>query len=75
MIPYADVDRDSNVASFEIRASYIDVQFKGGEIYRYTELSVGASNLDHMMHLARSGEGLNSFINRVVRKRYDSRLR
>jgi hypothetical protein len=74
MTPYRDVDHDSNVAAFEIGASFIDVQFKGGATYRYTSHSVGSANLERMAHLARAGEGLNSFINREVKKRYAARL-
>lgn len=66
---------DSNVFSFEIGQDYIDVAFNGGAAYRYSLASVGASNLQTMIQLAQAGEGLNSFINRNVRSRYEVRLR
>ena len=75
MIPYRDWDNDSNVAAFEVGESYIDVAFKSGAIYRYTSVSAGAENLRQMIAFARGGEGLNSFINRVIRKNYSQRLR
>ena len=75
MEPYREWDNDSGVRAFEISEGQIDIQFKTGAVYRYTSTSVGSANLDQMVALARAGEGLNSFINRVVKKRYSSRLR
>ena len=74
MTPYRDWDHDSGVRAYEIGLSHIDVQFKDGAVYRYTALSAGRANLDHMIVLARAGDGLNEFINRAVRKRYSEKL-
>lgn len=74
MTPYRDWDHDSGVKAYEIGQAYIDVQFKDGSAYRYTSLSAGQSNIDEMARLARAGEGLNSFINRVVKKGFSARL-
>ena len=71
---YTDVDGDSGVAAYEIGADFILVQFKDGGIYEYTSASVGTSNLTHMMRLAQQGDGLNSFINRNVRKNYSRKV-
>ena len=75
MTPYRDWDNDSGVRAYDIGQSHIDVQFKGGAVYRYTSLSAGQPNLDRMAQLARAGDGLNSFINLVVKKRYSARIR
>lgn len=75
MTPYRDWDHDSGVRAYDIRQSHIDVQFKDGSVYRYTALSAGQANLDHMARLARAGDGLNAFINQAVRRRYSARLR
>ena len=72
---YRDWDQDSGVKAFEVGEDRIDVQFKTGAAYRYTAASVGPENLSQMVKLARAGDGLNSFINRVVSKRYSARLR
>lgn len=72
---YANRGGDSNVVAYEIDQSSIKVQFGDGSMYLYTAQSAGASNLEHMKHLARAGQGLNSFINRAVRKGYASKLR
>ena len=74
MTPYRDWDRNSGVVAYDIGPSHIDVKFKDGAIYRYTSLSVGQANLAHMAQLASAGNGLNSFISRVVSKRYSARL-
>lgn len=70
---YANLGGDSSVVGYEIGSDFIKVQFSDGSIYVYTYASAGASNIEHMKRLARSGQGLNSFINRVVRKAYARR--
>lgn len=75
MKPYRDVDGDSGVAASEDGAGYILVQFKDGAVYEYTDSSAGATNVAEMKRLAASGDGLNAFINRHVRKLYSRRVR
>ncbi|AXV99844.1 hypothetical protein CJO81_03165 [Ralstonia solanacearum] len=72
---YANRGGDSNVVAYEIEQNSITVQFGDGSIYLYTSQSAGAMNLEHMKQLAIAGQGLNSFIGRVVRKGYASKLR
>ena len=72
---YANRGGDSNVFAYEIEPSSIKVQFGDGAVYLYTSLSAGAANLEQMKQLANAGQGLNSFIGRVVRKGYASKLR
>ena len=74
MTPYRDWDQDSGIKAYELGPSYMDVAFKDGAIYRYTSLSAGQAHIDRMIVLARSGDGLNQFINRAVRTRYSQRL-
>ena len=74
MTPYADPHGPSGVAAYTLGAAHIDVRFKSGAIYRYTVLSVGQANFDHMARLARAGEGLSTFISRVVRDPYAARV-
>lgn len=75
MEPYANRGGDSNVLAYEIEHSSIKVQFGDGSIYLYTSQSAGPANLEHMKQLAIAGQGLNSFIGKVVRKGYASKLR
>ena len=72
---YRDGNHDSGVRGFEIREGQIDVHFKTGAVYRYTTSSVGAVNFHQMITLARAGDGLNAFINSVVKDLYAARLR
>ena len=74
MTPYHAWDKDSGIKAYEIASSHTDVQFKDGAVYRYTAVSAGRANLDRIVLLARSGDGLNQFINRAVRNRYSERL-
>ena len=74
MPAYTDVDRDSGVARYEIGEDFIDVEFKGGGAYRYGYAATGAAHVETMKLLAGTGTGLNAYINRHVRERYDRRL-
>lgn len=75
MTAYRNMGGNSNVSAYEFGTDYIRVQFSTGAIYLYTYQSAGASNIEHMKTLAQNGNGLNSFINRVVRKQYAARER
>lgn len=75
MTPYRDVAGNSGVESYDVGMGYIDVEFKDGAAYRYTNASAGFGNVAEMVRLARAGVGLNSFINTNVRKSYSTKLR
>ena len=72
---YGNLGGDSGVAAFEIGDDSIKVQFSTGAVYLYTYQSAGSHNIEEMKRLALAGKGLNSFINRQVRKAYAARLR
>lgn len=72
---YKNLGGDSGVSAFEIGEGSISVLFSDGSEYLYTNQSAGSSNIAEMHQLARAGQGLNSFINRVVKKRYARKLR
>lgn len=67
---YANLGGNSGVVGYEIGDDFIRVQFSDGSIYLYTYTSAGSKNIEQMKRLARIGRGLNSFINRNVRKAY-----
>jgi hypothetical protein len=75
MVRYKNSDGDSGVHSYEYGADYIRVQFTTGAIYLYTYQSAGAENIEHMKKLAQCGNGLNAFINTVVKKLYAKKER
>ncbi len=70
MDKYLNTGGDSGVVAYEITADSIRVQFSDGSIYLYTCASAGSQNIEKMKQLARTGEGLNAFINTQVRKSY-----
>lgn len=67
---YKNLDGNSDIVGYEITESTVTVQFSDGAMYLYTAQSTGAGNLNEMRRLAVAGRGLNSFINRTVRKDY-----
>lgn len=67
---YKNLGGTSNIVAFEVAHDSITVQFGDGSIYLYTAASAGAANLAEMQRLATAGQGLNSFIGRVVKKGY-----
>ncbi len=72
MLIYKNSNGNSNVESYEIGNEYIDVWFKGSKkVYRYSYKSAGKDNVEEMINLAKSGSGLNSFINRAVKYLYE----
>ena len=72
---YRNRGGDSGIVSYQIGPSFIKVKFSDGAIYIYTNQSAGNANIEYMKQLAIDGEGLNSFINRRVRKCYARKLR
>lgn len=70
MTRYRDLGGNSGVQAYELGDDYIKVRFSDGGLYLYTYSSAGSSFIETMKSLARSGSGLNSYINKYVRKRY-----
>ena len=70
---YTNLNGNSGITNYQIGNDYIDIEFGDSGVYRYTEQSVGSDNLAIMKSLATSGSGLNAFINKVVRYRYEER--
>ncbi len=72
---YKAIDGDSGIIAYENGNDYIRVQFSTGTIYRYTYKSAGSHNIERMKALARSGDGLNTYINTNIRKMYERKER
>lgn len=69
---YRNSGGDSGVSSYEIGADYITVKFSGSfRSYHYSYRKAGQNHVETMKRLARSGSGLNSYINRYVKNLYD----
>jgi len=72
MEKYRNSGRDSGVSSYEIGNDYITVKFSGSfRTYRYSCKKAGQQHVETMKILAKSGNGLNSYINRYVKNLYD----
>jgi len=71
---YRNLGGNSGVSAYDIDADRITVRFDDGAIYLYTYASAGSMNVEQMKQLAVRGMGLNSFINRTVRKRYAAKV-
>jgi len=72
---YKNLSGNSNVFGYEIGPGKITVQFGDGSVYLYTNQSAGAASINEMHRLARVGQGLNSYIGRVVKKGYAEIIR
>ncbi len=70
---YADPDGDSSVDSYQTGSDYIRVRFTDGSVYLYTYASAGQSDVERMKQLARSGDGLSSFIMSNAKYDYESK--
>lgn len=73
IIEYRNQEGTSGIRKVDIADSHVDIEFKSGGVYRYTESSVGTANLVVMKTLAKAGRGLNRFINKHVRYKYQER--
>lgn len=69
---YRNSRGDSGVSAYEIGTDYIKVKFsRTSRTYTYSYRKAGSNHVEHMKGLARSGSGLNSYINRYVKNLYD----
>ncbi|WP_437567691.1 hypothetical protein [Sorangium sp. So ce542] len=69
-IKYRNLGGDSGVDTYKIEEESIEITFKRGGTYLYTHQATGRQNVEHMKLLARSGRGLNAFINAHVKHKY-----
>lgn len=75
MEPYKNLGGNSGISAFENGVDYIKVQFTDRKVYLYNNRRPGIKHVDQMKELAIKGKGLNSYINKYVRKNYASKLR
>ena len=72
---YANRGGDSGVVAFEIAADSITVQFRDGWKYVYDNSIPGPAVVTQMKAYAQAGQGLNSYISRVVKKSFSRKYR
>lgn len=75
MQSYANKGGDSGVVGFEITDDSITVQFRDGWKYVYDNSAPGKSVVAEMKKFALAGQGLNSYISRVVKKSFSRKYR
>lgn len=69
---YLDLDGDSGVVGYEIGDTFIRVKFSGtAKIYTYSYRKAGEFHVEKMKVLAKSGNGLNSYIMKYAKKLYE----
>lgn len=52
----------SSITSYEVHDEFLIVRFKNGTSYHYSRSDNGDAVIDHMIELADSGSGLNSYL-------------
>lgn len=75
MEAYKNLGGNSGVVAYESGPDFIRVQFSDDSIYLYTNERPGPQYIQQMKILAQNGQGLNSYISRVVRKNYAQKER
>lgn len=70
---YRNSGDGSGVSTYEIGSDYIDVKFNGNsKIYRYSYSGgAGSHHVENLKQLARNGSGLNAYIVKYVKDKYD----
>ena len=71
MIRYLNLGGNSNVYAYQYGEDYIDVQFFGGKVYRYSYRSAGHEKVEEMKKCATAGRGLNSYIMKYAKYDYE----
>lgn len=73
MARYQDLSGRSGVDTYKSKRGSLTVKFKDGSRYNYTPGSAGTYRMRRMRQLAARGAGLNGYINRSVKKNYESK--
>jgi hypothetical protein len=71
MALYQNIGGRSSISSYDLGKGFLRVYFKEGGSYTYTTASVGQETLNEMIELAKSGQGLNGYINLNVKEDFD----
>ena len=74
MIRYKNQHGNSGVLAYEIGEDSITIQFVSGDTYLYTYRKPGKTQVERMKVLAEQGEGLSTYLSRVVKGSYEEKL-
>ncbi|WP_035987695.1 hypothetical protein [Paraburkholderia caribensis] len=67
---YRDLSGHSGVVAYEVSDDAVTVKFRDGDVYRYDYATTGRREVEEMKRLAVAGQGLSTYISRVVKDRY-----
>lgn len=71
---YCDTHGNSGVSAFEVGNDFIIVHFTKGGMYLYNYSKTGAYHVNNMIRLARTGNGLNGYINLNTKDTYARKI-
>lgn len=71
---YKNSGGDSGILSYENGTDFIKVKFTDGVTYLYTYDSAGSRHIEQMKTLAVEGSGLNTYINKYTKFKFQSRI-
>jgi hypothetical protein len=72
---YRNVHGQSGITAYDMGPDYIRVTFTHGGTYAYDYATTGQFHVERMKVLAASGQGLATFISKVVKGTYAQRER
>ena len=67
---YRDLSGQSGVVAYDVSDDAVTVKFRDGDVYRYDYATTGRREVEEMKRLAVAGQGLSTYIARVVKDRY-----
>ena len=71
---YRNTHGNSGVSAFEVGNDFIIVRFAKGGMYLYNYSKTGFYHVNNMIRLARTGNGLNGYINLNVKYSYARKI-
>ena len=74
-VKYKNLRGNSNVFRYALGYNSIIVEFKDGAKYEYTYRSTSKADVEQMKMFAKRGRRLNSYIGRVVKRRFARKWR
>lgn len=75
MEKYKNLEGHSGVTGYETGTNSIAVEFNHDAVYRYTYASAGKRVIERMKQLAMAGRGLSTYISRVVKEKFERKVR
>jgi hypothetical protein len=72
---YKNLEGHSGVTAYEAGSDSISIEFNGDAVYLYTYSSAGKRSIEKMKKLAAAGKGLSTYISRIVREKFEKKLK